>query len=91
MNVPQTVRVSSKHQIALPSAARRELGIQAGDELLVDVCGKHLIIMPKPRTPEEWARGLAELGSEVWKGVDTERYRQEERDSWAADADSSRP
>ncbi len=90
----QTVRVSSKHQIAIPAAARRQLGIQAGDELIVDVRpGKpgHLVLMRRPKTPEEWARGLSELNAQIWSGVDTDRYIQEERDSWTERPDSPKP
>ena len=92
MTTPQTVRVSSKHQIAIPAAARRQLGIEAGDELIVDVRPGtlgHLVIMRRPKTPEEWARGLADIGHEVWRGVDVRRYLQEERDSWTDRLDSS--
>ncbi len=32
-----TVKVSSRHQIVIPSVARKELDIEAGDRLLVDV------------------------------------------------------
>ena len=92
----QTVRVSSKHQIAIPADARRQLGIAAGDELIVDVRpggpgqSGHLVLLRRPKTPEEWARGLAELSRDVWQGVDVERYVQEERDAWTDRLDSSK-
>ena len=92
MATTQTVRVSSKHQIAIPAAARRELGIQAGDELIVDVHPGnpgHIIILPKPRSPEEWARRLSDLNARAWEGVDLQRYVQEERDAWTDRPDSS--
>ena len=96
MSRPQTVRVSSKHQIALPAAARRQLGIHSGDELIVDVrpgTPGHLVIMPRPKTPEEWARRLSELNTEAWAdtGVDPRQHVQEERDAWTDRQDSSRP
>jgi len=90
---PQTVRVSSKHQIAIPAAARRQLGIKAGDELIVDVhpgALGHIVLMRRPKTPEEWARGLTEIGAKVWEGVDVARYIQEERDAWTDRLDSSK-
>ncbi|MCB9159334.1 MAG: AbrB/MazE/SpoVT family DNA-binding domain-containing protein [Caldilineaceae bacterium] len=43
---PLAVKVSSRHQISLPSAARRQLGIEAGDRLLVDVQDGILILIP---------------------------------------------
>jgi AbrB family looped-hinge helix DNA binding protein len=88
----RTVRVSSKHQIAIPAAARRELGIEAGDELIVDVrpgTPGHLVIMRRPTTPAEWARGLADVGQEVWRGINGQRYLQAERDAWTDRTDSS--
>ena len=92
MSTTQTVRVSSKHQIAIPAAARRELGIHAGDELIVDVrAGSHLVIMPRPRTPDEWARRLSELNAQAWAGADPVAHIQEERDAWTEHRDSSRP
>lgn len=44
-----SVKVSSKHQIAVPSEARKALGIKAGDRLTVEITPDALII--KPRQP----------------------------------------
>ena len=38
----QTVKVSSKFQIALPARVRKQLEIKQGDRLLVDVRGDHI-------------------------------------------------
>lgn len=37
MNTTDSVKVSGRYQITLPSHARRKLGIEAGDRLLVVV------------------------------------------------------
>ena len=48
----QTVKVSSKFQIALPSHVRKKLGIRPGDRLLVDVRGSHVLLAREPHAPE---------------------------------------
>ncbi|MBI2886888.1 MAG: AbrB/MazE/SpoVT family DNA-binding domain-containing protein [Chloroflexi bacterium] len=73
------VKVSSKHQIALPAEARRRLSINSGDTLIVEVVGDHLLIM---REPEDWAKYLEGLGKEIWEGVDPQKYIDELRGPW---------
>lgn len=80
----QTVKVSSKHQIALPAAVRRELGIETGDELLVAVSAGHVVLVPKPQSPREWAKRLAGLHKEMWEGIDPREYVRTERKAWDA-------
>lgn len=41
-----SVKVSSKHQIAVPSEARKALGIKAGDRLDVEVTPDAMVIRP---------------------------------------------
>lgn len=74
-----SVKISSKHQIAVPSAIRKELGLAAGDYLLVDVDDGAIILVPKPIDPIEELRGL---GQEVWNDVDAQDYVDRERDEW---------
>jgi AbrB family looped-hinge helix DNA binding protein len=73
------VKVSRKYQIAVPSEVRRKLGIRAGDTLLLDVRGQHVILI---REPEDWAEALMGLHSEVWEGVDPQEYVRRERAAW---------
>lgn len=61
-----SVKVSTKHQISIPSSARRRLGIQAGDRLSVEVSDEGLLLRRRPALPSERLRGL---GREVWQGV----------------------
>ncbi len=77
--MPQTVKVSSRNQIALPSEARKKLGIKPGDRLLVDVQDGVLVLIPQP---EDYVAAMAGLHREVWEGVDTDAYIDEERDAW---------
>lgn len=73
------VKVSSRFQIAVPAEARRKLHIKQGDQLLVEVLGGSLLLLPEPHDYAERLRGLH---SEVWEGVDTDEYIRQEREAW---------
>lgn len=62
-----SVKVSSKHQVSLPSDARRRLGIQPGDRLSVEVTEDALVLRVRPARPSDRLRGL---GRGAWAGVD---------------------
>ncbi len=79
MQKPQSVKVSKRYQVALPSQARQRLQIEAGDRLLVDVQDGMLILLPQP---DNFTAQLAGLHREVWADVDAEEYVQEERRTW---------
>ena len=79
MQPTETVKVSGRYQISLPSRARRELGIDAGDRLMVVVQDGLLILLPQP---EDYARYMAGLHREIWEGIDTTAYLNEERATW---------
>lgn len=66
-----SIKVSTKYQVSLPSAARRQLGIEAGDRLSVELSGDALILRRRPERPSERLRGL---GREAWQGVDPVRH-----------------
>lgn len=55
-----SVKVSTKHQIAVPSEARRVLGIKAGDRLMVEIRGEELVLKPRPRGAAERLRGIGQ-------------------------------
>jgi AbrB family looped-hinge helix DNA binding protein len=74
-----TVKVSNRYQIALPSKARKQLNIQAGDRLLVDIQEGLIVLSPQPHNYVEY---LAGLHQEIWEGVDTTAYLQQEREAW---------
>ena len=74
-----TVKVSNRYQISLPSAARQQLNIQAGDRLLVDVQEGMLVLIPQP---EDYVEHLAGLHREIWQDVDTTAYLDQEREAW---------
>jgi len=74
-----SVKVSSRYQIALPRLARKRLNIQIGDRLLVDIQDGLLILLPQPH---DYAARLAGLHKDIWEGLDTTAYLQQERDAW---------
>ena len=79
MSVSNSVKVSQRYQISLPSHARRMLNIEAGDRLLVDVQDNMIILMPRP---QDFASTMAGLHKEIWQQVDTAKYLNEERAAW---------
>lgn len=81
MNTLESVKVSGRYQISLPSHARRELGIEAGDRLMVVVQDGMIILLTQP---EDYVSYMAGLHRDVWQGIDTTRYLQEEREAWSA-------
>jgi AbrB family looped-hinge helix DNA binding protein len=73
------VKISSKHQIAVPSAIRKELHLEAGDHLLARVRDGVIVLVPRRREALDELRGLHRG---IWAGVDAQAYIDEERDSW---------
>lgn len=81
------VKVSKRHQVALPSRARQHLGIAAGDRLLVDVQDNLLILLPEPA---DYTARLAGLHAGLWAGAGTPvrgesagaAYLAQERAAW---------
>ncbi len=74
-----TVKVSKRHQIAVPASARQQLHIQSGDRLLVDVQDGIIILVPQP---EKYADALKGLHHEIWEDLDADKYISGERESW---------
>ena len=74
-----SVKVSTKHQIVVPSEARRALGIEAGDRLSVEVTPEAIVLRPRARRASVRLRGL---GSEIWQGVDPVEYVRQLRRDW---------
>jgi AbrB family looped-hinge helix DNA binding protein len=68
-----SVRVSTKHQIVVPSEARRRLKIEAGDRLDVEIEGD-VIHLRRHLPAGERLRGI---GAHLWDGTDpAERIRR---------------
>lgn len=84
MSEPTTVKVSGRYQISLPSRARQELQIDAGDRLLVDVQDGMIILVPQPT---DYVDELAGLHQEIWQSTNSTRYLHEEREAWQTSND----
>jgi AbrB family looped-hinge helix DNA binding protein len=73
------VKVSSRFQIAVPSKARKELGIERGDEFIVDVRDGYMVLIPAPR---DYVARLRGLHRDIWAEVDPNEYLEQERSAW---------
>ena len=73
-----SVKVSSKHQISIPSEARKRLGIEAGDRLSVEVRDDELVLRRRPAKASDRLRGL---GRGMY-GPDPVAYVRGLRDEW---------
>lgn len=74
-----SVKVSTKHQISVPSEVRRRLGIEAGDRLSVEISDDAIVLRRRPGRPSERLRQLGAIGG-IWSGVDPVGYVRELRD-----------
>ncbi len=74
-----SVKVSVKYQIKIPQVVRQKLNIKKGDHLLMDVQDGVIVLIPQPR---RYANYLQGLHSEIWKGVDAQKYIDGERTAW---------
>ena len=74
-----SVKVNSKYQITIPKIARKKLNIKKGDRLLVDVQDGVIVLIPEPKLYTEYLQGLH---SDIWKGVNIEKYINGERGTW---------
>jgi len=79
-----SVKISTKHQIAVPSEARRKLGLKAGDRLDVEIEGD--VIHLRRHIPA--GERLYGIGAHLWDGTDpAERIRalrDEDEARWLA-------
>lgn len=74
------VKVSKKHQIAVPAEVRRELNIQSGDYLTVEVRDGSIHLK---RDLDEILKRLSDLNKVVYVGVNVDQYIDQERESWS--------
>lgn len=70
-------RLSSKSQITLPADYRRRLGVQPGEELLMDFQGDRIVLLKNTGSALDELRALP---SEIWAGAADEIQRA--RDEW---------
>ncbi len=58
--------LSKKSQLVLPAKIRRQLGIEPGDRLELEVEGDHVILRKVPRSDVE---ALGQYRSSLWAGL----------------------
>ena len=78
-----SVKVSAKYQVTIPQIARKKLNIKKGDRLLVAVQDGVIVLIPQPKRYTNYLQGLH---SEIWKGVDAQKYLNGGRDAWMSSA-----
>ena len=72
------VKISSKHEIVVPSAIRKELNLAAGDYLLARVRDAVIVLVPRRGDAVDQLRGLHR---DVWEGEDNQAHIDRERDA----------
>jgi len=75
-----SVKISTKHQIAVPSEARKKLGLKAGDRLDVEIEGD--VIHLRRHVPA--GTRLIGIGAHLYDGTDAAERIRALRDEWEA-------
>lgn len=74
-----TVKISSKHQIVIPAAIRKELHLTAGDHLVAQVRDGVIILVPRRGNAVDQLQGLSR---DIWAEEDVQTYIDQERGAW---------
>lgn len=70
--------VSTKYQVVIPKVVRKKIRVKPGQRLDVSTSGDKIILSPKRKWPDYYFKAL----KDDWKGVDIDKYLEEERNSW---------
>jgi AbrB family looped-hinge helix DNA binding protein len=81
MREPATTTLSSKHQITLPVALVRELGLSPGDKLAVRLEDGAIVLRPRPRSWVDYISGSMP-GYHGRTKEEVEAYLAEVRGGW---------
>ena len=74
------VTLGERNQVTLPRDARKALGVQPGERLLVVVENQRVYLLPEV---ENWADYIYGLGKDMWAELGGgEKFLQEERAAW---------
>jgi AbrB family looped-hinge helix DNA binding protein len=76
----ETVTVTSKGQITIPSKLRRRLGIAKGEKLLIICEGNAIKMIPMPRLSN-----LAGVDKDLFKGRKPSEEIEAMREEWTAE------
>jgi len=75
----EMVRLSKKYQVVIPRGVRKKLGIEGGDELIVEAIDGKVVMRLRPRNYTQHMRGLYR---KLWSGVKADEYVEREREAW---------
>lgn len=73
------VRVGKRYQVVVPKAVRQRFDIHEGDEMLLEVSRRGILLIPRPKS---YTVHLAGLHHEVWENLDVDHYLDRERKTW---------
>lgn len=73
-------RLNEDSSINIPEYILKKSGLKPGAEIiwLYDERGQ-ILLMEKP---DDFAKAMKGLGKEIWNETDTDKYIEEERESW---------
>lgn len=72
----RTAKLSSKSQILIPAEIRRQLGLQPGDHLGLEVQGDSIVLRKQTAS---WVECLDRFSCEIWRGYADEVQRERSR------------
>ena len=76
----KTSRLTKKYQITLPVEVRKQLGLKAGDLVVIALEGGRAVLTP---IHGSFTDHLTGLGKEVWKALGGgEQFLKGEREAW---------
>jgi AbrB family looped-hinge helix DNA binding protein len=78
-----TVKVSRKNQIAVPAAVRKQLGINPGDRLRIELSGHQATLEREEAARDSVVDELIAIAPEIWRGIDAQAYLDELRNEWS--------
>lgn len=75
--------VNVKYQVVIPKEARKKVKIKPGQRMNVNIAGDQIILSPaKSKKQLKWPEDYIKKYGDIWKGVDVDKYIDEERNSW---------
>lgn len=78
----KTLTISPQGQITIPAPLRRHLNLKAGTKLIINLVdwakSKTIVLQPIPKS---WVDAVSGSGKGLW-GKSSEKYLEEERESW---------
>ncbi len=75
--------VNVKYQVVIPKEVRKKIKVKPGQKMNVNMAGNQIILSPtKSKKELKWPEDYYKKLGGIWKGVDIDKYMEEERNSW---------